>query len=201
MYSGLVIGPAHFIKTSYQPLLFAMMFRKNLEVFIPLHRWKKETWGGRCILILFSLLKQTRISRDLRKDYLNLSLNMVLVSNLSFKSFWIIFQARSISKYFLNPSRHCRYFSFKGIVRSFHQKNKKKNFLSGIKLYISVAILWKKWMKWKKWNHQILKILMAPNFYLSKIQWVTLDLSMKCLILLDVINMIFLFFVSTLLGK
>ena len=49
--------------------------------------------------------------------------------------------------------------SFKGIVRSFHQKNRKFFFcdcnLLGTKLYISVAILRKKWMEtikyWKCW--------------------------------------------------
>ena len=50
--------------------------------------------------------------------------------------------------------------NFKGTVRSFHQKSRKKKIISwlqwpGIKLYISVTILWKKWIEtityWKSW--------------------------------------------------
>ena len=50
--------------------------------------------------------------------------------------------------------------NFKGTVRSFHQKSRKKKLfrdcnLPGIKLYISVTILWKKWIEtityWKSW--------------------------------------------------
>ena len=64
------------------------------------------------------------------------------------------------------------------------EKSKKKFFrdcnLSGIKLYVSVAILWKKMNR----NHEVLKILTVPNFYPYTIWKVTLDLSIKCLILL-----------------
>ena len=91
--------------------------------------------------------------------YLCNSYNVFVIARLN----TVFCRSSKIYWYFALPGWYITYIScfrssVKGIVRSFHQINRKKNFfcgsnLIGIKLYISNQI-----------NHQILKIVMVPIF-------------------------------------